>query len=72
MHIVIGLQGHPELDSLRSSYLQWLMTSGQEEKAGEVNAYHNCVIVIVMNVSLPLVINRSETSEFVFVFGLGR
>lgn len=30
------LQGHPELPNLRSNYLQWLMTSGQEEKAGEV------------------------------------
>lgn len=28
---------HPELENLRSFYLQYLMKSGQEEKAGEVN-----------------------------------
>ena len=27
---------HPELENLRSYYLQYLMKSGQEEKAGEV------------------------------------
>ena len=29
-------QGHPEVDRLRSSHLQWLMDTKQEEKAGEV------------------------------------
>lgn len=29
-------QGHPELDSLRGNYYQWLTETGQEEKAGEV------------------------------------
>ena len=29
-------KGHPELENLRSNYLQYLSTSGQEEKAGEV------------------------------------
>lgn len=30
------MQGHPELQNLRSSYFQWLLETGQEEKAGEV------------------------------------
>ena len=29
-------QGHPELESLRRRYYQWLMETQQEEKAGEV------------------------------------
>jgi len=33
---IAARKGHPELPNLRSTYLQWLMTSGQEEKAGEV------------------------------------
>lgn len=29
-------QGHPELDSLRGNYYQWLTETSQDEKAGEV------------------------------------
>lgn len=28
--------GHPELETLRRNYYQWLMESGQEGKAGEL------------------------------------
>lgn len=27
---------HPELENLQRNYYQWLMDTGQEEKAGEV------------------------------------
>eukprot|EP00795_Rhopilema_esculentum_P007500 gene7500-13279_t len=33
---IAARKGHPELENLRSNYLQYLSTSGQEEKAGEV------------------------------------
>ncbi|XP_046877770.1 LOW QUALITY PROTEIN: intraflagellar transport protein 172 homolog [Hypomesus transpacificus] len=33
---VAEAKGHPELDSLRKRYYQWLMETQQEEKAGEV------------------------------------
>ena len=33
--LIAEAKRHPELESLRGSYLQWLVTSGQEEKAGE-------------------------------------
>uniref|UniRef100_A0A3B4XDD0 Intraflagellar transport 172 n=1 Tax=Seriola lalandi dorsalis TaxID=1841481 RepID=A0A3B4XDD0_SERLL len=33
---VAEAKGHPELDSLRVSYYQWLTETGQDEKAGEV------------------------------------
>ena len=29
-------QMHPELENLQRNYYQWLMDTGQEEKAGEV------------------------------------
>ncbi len=31
----LPVQGHPELENLRSTYFQWLLDTGQEEKAGE-------------------------------------
>ncbi|KAM9339048.1 intraflagellar transport protein 172 homolog [Symphorus nematophorus] len=33
---VAEAKGHPELDSLRRNYYQWLTETGQDEKAGEV------------------------------------
>ncbi|KAA8582872.1 hypothetical protein FQN60_015418, partial [Etheostoma spectabile] len=33
---VAEAKGHPELDSLRGNYYQWLTETGQDEKAGEV------------------------------------
>ncbi|KAM4521459.1 intraflagellar transport protein 172 homolog isoform 2-T2 [Odontesthes bonariensis] len=33
---VAEAKGHPELNSLRGNYYQWLTESGQDEKAGEV------------------------------------
>ncbi|CAG5928433.1 unnamed protein product [Menidia menidia] len=33
---VAEAKGHPELDSLRGNYFQWLTETGQDEKAGEV------------------------------------
>uniref|UniRef100_A0A8C2ZEP1 Intraflagellar transport protein 172 homolog n=1 Tax=Cyclopterus lumpus TaxID=8103 RepID=A0A8C2ZEP1_CYCLU len=33
---VAEAKGHPELDSLREIHYQWLMETGQDEKAGEV------------------------------------
>ena len=35
-HTHTHTQGHPDLETLRSSYFQWLLESGQEEVAGEV------------------------------------
>ena len=29
-------QNHPDLEGLKASYLQWLMDTGQDERAGEV------------------------------------
>ncbi|XP_019854623.1 PREDICTED: intraflagellar transport protein 172 homolog isoform X2 [Amphimedon queenslandica] len=33
---VAELTGHPDLDGLKASHLQWLLDSGQEERAGEM------------------------------------
>lgn len=47
---------HPELDTLRSTYFQWLMKSGQEEKAGEVketNGEYLEAINLYMKANLP-------------------
>lgn len=30
---------HPELENLQRNYYQWLMDTGQEEKAGEVKLF---------------------------------
>ena len=30
------VQGHPDLESLRTAHFQWLLDTGQEERAGEV------------------------------------
>lgn len=40
---------HPELENLRTYYLQYLMKSGQEEKAGEVtlNKFSFTLFIIV-------------------------
>ena len=47
---------HPELEDLRTKYLQWLMKSGQEEKAGEVkesNREYLEAINLYMKANLP-------------------
>ena len=31
---VAEMQNHPELEKLKTNYLQWLIESGQESKAG--------------------------------------
>ena len=33
---MLHTQGHADFDGLRSSYLQWLLDTGQEERAGEM------------------------------------
>ena len=35
------MQSHPELETLRRNYYQWLMETGQEETAGEVSDSQN-------------------------------
>lgn len=48
---------HPELDNLRTYYLQYLMKSGQEEKAGEVkenNGEYMEAINMYMKANLPV------------------
>ena len=33
---MLHTQGHPDFDGLKASYLQWLLDTGQEERAGEL------------------------------------
>ena len=47
---------HPELDTLRRNYNQWLMETGQEEQAGEVKEKEGdyiSAISLYMKAGLP-------------------
>ncbi|XP_065670042.1 intraflagellar transport protein 172 homolog isoform X3 [Hydra vulgaris] len=47
---------HPELEALQTTYFQWLMKSGQEEKAGEVkenNGEYGEAINLYLKANLP-------------------
>ena len=36
---IAEIKNHPELDTLKRNYFQWLIESGQEGKAGVLPAY---------------------------------
>ena len=47
---------HPNVAALEESYLQWLMESGQEERAGELkeqNRDYSSAINLYMKAGLP-------------------
>lgn len=48
-------KGHPEVDRLRTSHLQWLMDTKQEEKAGEVCGRISMFIVLI-NLSVVFIV----------------
>ncbi|KAG7214317.1 hypothetical protein INR49_004455 [Caranx melampygus] len=68
---VAEAKGHPELDSLRQSYYQWLTETGQDEKAGEVkenDGDFQGAINLYLKAGLPakaarLAISRPETAN---------
>lgn len=50
------IQGHPELENLQSTYFQWLLGTGQDEKAGEVREREGdlgSAITLYMKAGLP-------------------
>lgn len=50
------MQAHPELQNLRITYFQWLLDTGQEEKAGEVRETQGdllAAITLYMKAGLP-------------------
>ena len=49
-------QLHPDLHSLEESYLQWLLDSGQEERAGELKEHSGdlpSAVSLYMKAGLP-------------------
>ncbi|XP_071324251.1 intraflagellar transport protein 172 homolog [Trachinotus anak] len=68
---VAEAKGHPELDSLRGSYYQWLTETGQDEKAGEVkenDGDYQGAINLYLKAGLPakaarLAISRPEITN---------
>ncbi|XP_077991845.1 intraflagellar transport protein 172 homolog [Glandiceps talaboti] len=63
---VAEAKGHPEVENLRRNYYQWLMDTGQEEKAGELKEnegdYH-AAINLYMKAGLPARAARLATSQ---------
>ncbi|XP_058470061.1 intraflagellar transport protein 172 homolog [Solea solea] len=67
---VAEAKGHPELDSLRRNYYQWLTETGQEEKAGEVkesDGDFQAAINLYLKAGLPakaarLALSRAEVT----------
>lgn len=65
---VAEAKGHPELESLRSSYLSWLTNTCQDEKAGEVKERegdYNGAVSLYLKAGLPakaarLALNKPE------------
>ena len=60
------LQGHPELESLRRNYYQWLMDTRQEEKAGELKENEgdtHAAISLYMKAGMPSRAARLVTSN---------
>lgn len=60
------IQGHPELDSLRQNYYQWLMETGQEEKAGELKENErdfHAAINLYMKAAMPARAARLVTTN---------
>uniref|UniRef100_A0A665WJH3 Intraflagellar transport protein 172 homolog n=1 Tax=Echeneis naucrates TaxID=173247 RepID=A0A665WJH3_ECHNA len=68
---VAEAKGHPELDSLRRTYYQWLTETGQDEKAGEVkenDGDFQGAITLYLKAGLPakaarLAISRPEIAN---------
>ena len=59
-------QSHPELENLRRNYYQWLMDTGQEEKAGEMKEREEdylAAINLYMKAGLPARAARLATSR---------
>lgn len=59
-------QGHPELETLRQNYYQWLMETGQEEKAGELKENErdfHAAINLYMKASMPARAARLVTTN---------
>ena len=64
-------QSHPELENLRRNYYQWLMDTGQEEKAGEMKEREEdylAAINLYMKAGLPARAARLATSRDVSLF----
>ncbi|XP_041357336.1 intraflagellar transport protein 172 homolog isoform X2 [Gigantopelta aegis] len=63
---VAEAKSHPELDTLRRNYYQWLMETGQEETAGEVKEREEdylSAINLYMKAGLPARAARLATSR---------
>ncbi|XP_064625451.1 intraflagellar transport protein 172 homolog [Lineus longissimus] len=63
---VAEAKGHPELENLRRTYYQWLMETGQEEKAGEVkerDGDYMAAINLYLKAGLPARAARLATSR---------
>ncbi|XP_033644927.1 intraflagellar transport protein 172 homolog [Asterias rubens] len=63
---VAEAKGHPELESLRRNYYQWLMDTSQEEKAGEMKENegdHHAAINLYMKAGMPARAARLATSR---------
>jgi intraflagellar transport protein 172 len=63
---VAEAKGHPELENLRRTYYQWLMETGQEEKAGEVkerDGDYMAAINLYLMAGLPARAARLATSR---------
>ena len=61
-----SIQSHPELENLRRNYYQWLMDTGQEEKAGEMKEREEdylAAINLYMKAGLPARAARLATSR---------
>ncbi|PIK55820.1 putative intraflagellar transport protein [Apostichopus japonicus] len=63
---VAEAKGHPELETLRQNYYQWLMETGQEEKAGELKENErdfHAAINLYMKASMPARAARLVTTN---------
>ncbi|XP_074640366.1 intraflagellar transport protein 172 homolog [Tubulanus polymorphus] len=64
--VVAELKAHPELENLKRHYYQWLLETGQEEKAGEVKEQEDdfmAAINLYLKAGLPARAARVATSH---------
>ena len=64
--LVAEAKCHPQLESLRRSYYQWLMDTNQEGKAGELKedeGDYNAAINLYLKAGLPARAARLATSR---------
>ena len=64
--IICIIQAHPELETLRRNYYQWLMDTSQEERAGElkeIEGDYHAAINLYMKAGMPARAARLATSQ---------